>query len=539
MNQFIDHNLAMDTVFKPDTSAEELEAIAQAQPSLRHLVAGHANVSPLTITWLAAENDPNVMQVIDSRGIKVQQPPAPQALPNPTPPKQHQWAIWVAALAVVLAVTLIVTLLPRSPQPGPATPDSSSPSETKDKKAEPWSPAVIDIWRRPYGGSGHDIFKAVAITPSVDFIVVGSTDSPDGDFPVVYSGRDAVVARLTNEGDLLWTHVFGGNGDDEFTSVTLDGDGNIYAAGNTTSTSGDFVSQGGTDAIAVKLNSYGDLIWARRYGGAADDSFTSVVAYRDGVVVAGFTDSTDGDFPARHGKRDALLATIDADGNLIWARTYGGAGVDEFASVIQGADDGFVAVGKTNSRDGDFASSMEGWNAVIAGFKPDGELAWAATHGGNDDDEFNAVAHSADGVYYIAGATNSIDNTLNVDPDSIHADTSGVFGEITSTGDNTVQTTESWGNVIMTAAANVEEHVNVAVGLVPEEPMCFLDLSYYNAGEYWSNEWRPEACGFHGVAVQNRLVVAVGISWPYDDNYMPAVYGGPDALVAVYTIEEE
>ena len=74
MGKFAEHNAAMSAVFDQDTTATDLQAIAEEQPGLRHLVAGHRNASPATLTWLAQLGDQNVTKVLESRGVAVMAP---------------------------------------------------------------------------------------------------------------------------------------------------------------------------------------------------------------------------------------------------------------------------------------------------------------------------------------------------------------------------------------------------------------------------------------------------------------------------------
>ena len=115
-----------------------------------------------------------------------------------------------------------------------------------------------------------------------------------------------------------WAHTWGGSGSDSITSVATDASGNVYAAGATSS-----FGAGGNDLLLLKYDSQGNLLWRRTWGGSGDEGASGVGLDSAGnVYVVGSTDS----FGA--GWYDALILKFDASGNLIWSRTWGGGGYD-------------------------------------------------------------------------------------------------------------------------------------------------------------------------------------------------------------------
>jgi hypothetical protein len=115
-----------------------------------------------------------------------------------------------------------------------------------------------------------------------------------------------------------WTRSWGGSGDDIGNGVATDSAGNVYVAGSTTS-----FGAGGQDVLLVKYGSAGNVLWAKTWGGPGDDFANAVLADQSGnVYVVGATDS----FGA--GWYDALILKFDSSGNLVWARTWGGSSFD-------------------------------------------------------------------------------------------------------------------------------------------------------------------------------------------------------------------
>ena len=106
-------------------------------------------------------------------------------------------------------------------------------------------------------------------------------------------------------------------------SVVQTSDGGYALAGHTAS-----FGAGSYDAWLVKVDASGNAMWNKTYGGASSDKAYSVVQTSDGgYALAGFTDS----FGA--GNYDAWLVKVDASGNAMWNKTYGGAASD-YASLL-------------------------------------------------------------------------------------------------------------------------------------------------------------------------------------------------------------
>ena len=109
-------------------------------------------------------------------------------------------------------------------------------------------------------------------------------------------GKDANVVKLDSSGNLAWARHFGGTGDDESWSVAVDGSGNVHLTGMFEDTV-DFdpgegtlnlTSVGKSDVYVVKLDSSGDLVWAKSFGGTDEGYYDGDEGYSvavDGSVV--------------------------------------------------------------------------------------------------------------------------------------------------------------------------------------------------------------------------------------------------------------
>lgn len=521
MRDFADFNTALNAVFDPGTGAADLDAIAHEQPDLRHLVAGHGNVASGTLDWLATQGDQNVDQVLAGRGWV----PPSDVVPEPGRGRSRRalWG-WLAAIAAVVAILVtVVAVMARPPETTETrimNPLRRAPVQAQDL------PAPVQLWAHDYGGEGDDVFQAVAVAPTEAIVVVGYTTSLGGDFPSGNHDQDAVVAMLNRDGVMQWSQTYGGADDDVFRSVAVSQDGSIYAVG-----------QSGASAVAVKLSADGKVLWTKLFSGNGDEYFAAVAVTASGIVVAGYTDATTGDFTTRHGGRDALLVGIDETGTVLWQGAYGGLGDDSFAGLAVRPDGSLVAVGKSDSADGDFGSDQRGPNAVLAQFDASGGLQWANTYGGSGDDEFNDVAVMASDSFFVVGGTASTDGQLR------YAMTSGVMVGIDcaltarTSVPNCGSLGDATGDVTMLSAAVAPDGSMAYVSGMPGDPwQTSVSIDSVDQGTALSSTVIVDEAQLNGVAAlpDGRFVV-VGAARPGSVT-MPATHGATDAIVALYVL---
>jgi hypothetical protein len=153
---------------------------------------------------------------------------------------------------------------------------------------------------------------------------------------------------------------------------------------------------GELDIFLIKTDAKGNVQWAKTYGGTNFDDASSVQQTSDGgYIVVGTT----GSFGT--GERDIFLIKTDAKGNIIWAKTYGGTDDDFAYSVQQTSDGGYIVVGQTNS----FGTGN--YDAFLIKTDAKGNIQWAKTYGGKGFEEASSVRQTADGGYIVVGYTTS------------------------------------------------------------------------------------------------------------------------------------
>jgi len=221
-------------------------------------------------------------------------------------------------------------------------------------------------WSKYFGGSFTDAPFGIVETEDHNFIIAGSSDSADVDISNNNGSYDFWVLKITSNGSLLWERSFGGSEIDEARAITATNDGNFIIVGDTRSADKDVSNNhGAADVWIIKMNTDGNLIWEKTIGGSSFDVARSVARAQDnGFIISGSSRSLNEGF-TNQGQNDALLLKIDAEGNLVWKQTIGGDEIDYFYDAVQLNNASIIAVGETNSSNGDLTENKGFSDALI------------------------------------------------------------------------------------------------------------------------------------------------------------------------------
>ncbi len=225
---------------------------------------------------------------------------------------------------------------------------------------------------------------------------------------------------------LSYSTYLGGNGMGAVTSIAVDGAGNAYLAGWTTSTNLPVVNpvqaqeNGSVDAVVAKLGPGGNsLIYCTYLGGRSDDRAFGIAVDSSGdAYVTGWTGS--GAFPVvspvqstNAGGKDAFVAKLNPAGNTLIYSTYlGGGSTDSGAGIAVDASGNAYVAGYSYSSNfptmSAYQSSNKGVeNAFVAKLNSSGNLIYSTYLGGNGSDNAAAVAVDSTGNAYVTGGTTS------------------------------------------------------------------------------------------------------------------------------------
>ncbi|MEI8133542.1 MAG: T9SS type A sorting domain-containing protein [bacterium] len=270
-------------------------------------------------------------------------------------------------------------------------------------------------WTKCLGGTGSEMAEAIIQSQDGGLVAVGFTNSHDGDFPDNHGGQDGWVAKFDVKGNILWKGCIGGTYGEDLESVIEMRDGGYVLAGITSSIDEGFPNHGGSDALLVRLDSDGSVLWHGLYGGTGDEDARSVIQAKDGgFIFAGSTTSKDGDVSGNHGGSvnlgDAWIVKTDILGKIEWQHCYGGSKDDLANSIIQNRDSGYTFVGRSISNDGDVVGNHGGGDVFTARISASGTILWQKCLGANRIEEGISIIQTELGDYVIAGTTNSIQN---------------------------------------------------------------------------------------------------------------------------------
>lgn len=199
----------------------------------------------------------------------------------------------------------------------------------------------------------------------------------DGGYAALVHAQDFDVLKLDAEFNLTWNHQYGGSKKDYAETLIQVSDGGYLVAGYSESDDGNVsLNNGSYDIWICKLNPEGNLIWERSLGGSGDEGISkegSVLETRDGgYLLIGHTNSDNGNVVLNKGGYDAWLIKISSVGSLEFEKTFGGSDQDYGRKIIE-TNNSYTCLVKVNSSDGDFDAKG---NWVIK-MEENGTLLWS------------------------------------------------------------------------------------------------------------------------------------------------------------------
>jgi len=304
------------------------------------------------------------------------------------------------------------------------------------------------------GGTLFDIAYEVAVDGSGAAYVAGTTASTQASFPVTvgpdltHNGGaglpDGWVAKVNPAGTGLdYCGYIGGSDIDEALSIAVDGAGNAYVAGSTSSTAAtfpetigpDLTPNGGTDGWVAKVNAAGTALdYCGYYGGTGNEQINGIAVDASGnAYVGGQTGSTEAQgFPLLGGPDltyngntiDAFVAKVNNLGTaLVYSGYVGGSGREEVTAVAVDASGNAYFSGTTESNEASFPVTVGPdltynggtFDAFVAKLDPAGTaFVYLGYIGGSGVDRARDVAINSLGGAYVAGFTDSTEATFPV-----------------------------------------------------------------------------------------------------------------------------
>jgi hypothetical protein len=209
---------------------------------------------------------------------------------------------------------------------------SSEGSGNNDALIIKFDSSLNKLAGKRYGGTGGDYFNGVTIDTSGNVYAVGYTASEGS------GSHDALIIKFDSSLNKLAGKRYGGTASDVFYKITIDSSNNIYVVGNTSSE-----GSGNYDALIIKFDSNLNKLAGKRYGGSGIDYFYDVVIDGSGNIyaVGSTTSESVGD--------EALIVKFDNNLNILYRKRCGGSSTDIFVGVAINTFGNAYAVGFTGS----------------------------------------------------------------------------------------------------------------------------------------------------------------------------------------------
>jgi hypothetical protein len=295
---------------------------------------------------------------------------------------------------------------------------------------------IPTTWIRIFEGPDYGAFFDIALTADGGILAVGTTNHLH---VPPYSG-DALIMKLSLEGDMLWEQTWGGDGYEQAVSVDLADDGGFFVFGETSS-----FGAGDRDFLLLKLTDDGTEDWFRTYGREGREWPYGMLRLSNGdLLIYGFSESAGGSGRDQYAIRlrpdgeviweyigddigedlvldaletaqgdlvlsvsieeDAMLVGLDAGGNVRWLNRYALPGW-QFASQIEPADNGGYFLAGFSMSEG----SQRQADTWLARTDSTGELEWETSFGDPAFDDYaNSMIRLNDGTYLIGAIANGM-----------------------------------------------------------------------------------------------------------------------------------
>lgn len=268
------------------------------------------------------------------------------------------------------------------------------------------------LWKKIYDEGGNETEGfSIQHTPDNNYVIAGMIKSmtmvSNTFFDMRAEDQHMYLIKVDGSGNKVWSRslIYGEeNVGSTGTSVIITTDGSYLVAGN-------IAKMGRTDKkiekpaqtvnmedtrtmLLTKVKPNGNLQWAREFQSNQITMGYTVIEKREGgFVVVGNTSVSKFNL-------DIFAMSLDANGNVLWAKTFGGKGFESVADVLQLPDGGFVVSGFTKS----FGSGSS--DVLTFKLKKTGDVEWSKTYGGKSEEYPSKLALTKSGIVTV-GSTAS------------------------------------------------------------------------------------------------------------------------------------
>ena len=297
--------------------------------------------------------------------------------------------------------------------------------------AKAWSSAQTAV--SVFGGVGNEFSESTVVDSTGNIYTTGRFASTVDFDPGVGTSNltsagssDVFVSKLDASGNLLWAKSFGAAAADAGLSIAVDSTGNVYTTGFFASTvdfdpgagTTNLTTAGSSDVFISKLDASGNLVFAKRFGGGISDlGYSIAVDSTENIYTTGFfQDTVDFDPSAgttnltSAGRSDVFVSKLDSSGNLVFAKRFGAAETDVGLSVAVDSTGNVYTTGYFEQTvDFDPGAGTTdlttggGSDVFVSKLDASGNLVFAKRFGGSNDDGGISISVDSNGNIHTTG----------------------------------------------------------------------------------------------------------------------------------------
>ena len=288
-------------------------------------------------------------------------------------------------------------------------------------------------WAIQFGGEGDEYADGITVDSQGNTYITGSFEEEvtfgEANSLTADGSSDGFVTKVNASGEVVWANQFGGNDTDEGYEVAVDEDGNSYVMGMT-----GFSSANAGEIYIAKIDETGEFEWKETFDGAASNKGSGIAVDKDGnTYFTGYFEDTatfgNTTLTSTGGSNDGFVTKLDADGDVLWAKKFGGLSDDKGYGIALDESEDIYLTGSFEDQlifgENIQLDNSGDEDAFIIKLDTMGKVKWAKNLGSESADVGYDIAVKGDNVTYVAG---SFEGNATIDDKSIsHEGSSDAF----------------------------------------------------------------------------------------------------------------
>lgn len=278
------------------------------------------------------------------------------------------------------------------------------------------------LWQKTIGASDHETPTSIIELQNGDFLISGDSfsDASSDKTEDGYGGLDVWFVRLSADGStILWDKTIGGDQSDKNPAVAVKND-KIYCSGRSVSgvsglkTTPDYGSNGSIWSFCMDLN--GNILWQKSFASNGVESLAQVLFKDDYLYTLCLSDGSASYSKSEdsYGSYDLWLIKSDTMGNIIWDRTYGGTGFENFPVIKDIDNQIYLGCRTTSGISGNKTTSGNGSDDIwIVAIDTSSNIRYQYSFGGGSSETLSDLVRLDNGNMLFFGGAQS-DNSGDV-----------------------------------------------------------------------------------------------------------------------------